>query len=355
MQAMHISLVNPGKLSSYELDHFLENGWFRIGAKMFTTTFLTFENQFYNAVWIRIDLKNMQLSKSQTNILKRSRNFRVEVAPFEYTTEKEDLYYAYKEAMPFTPSSSLNKLLEYEDADETFNSHEVCIYDGSKLIACGIFDLGEIAAEGIVSFYHPDYRKYSLGKLLVLEKIKYCKEKGLSWFYPGYVAPGYDKFNYKLEIGRSQTEYLNFLSSRWDNIADLDLPNQPLEIMKNSLLALNDLIVAKHIDQFEFFKYKFYDIGLDREYANYELLSYPYFIHCLSHSSLEDIIIVYNIFARRYQLIVCHKVFKVNMDGIPGFYTDFLLRPVALLAQHHDADYFLRKINTILFIEAQKF
>ncbi|MEJ7659632.1 MAG: hypothetical protein WKG07_08390 [Hymenobacter sp.] len=40
------------------------------------------------------------------------------------------------------------------------------------LIAAGIFDQGTRSLAGIVNFYDPDYRKYSLGKYLMLYEIR---------------------------------------------------------------------------------------------------------------------------------------------------------------------------------------
>ncbi len=82
------------------------------------------------------------------------------------------------------------------------------MYDNSRLIASGFFDLGQNSAMGISSIYDPDYKKYSLGKHLIYSKMMFCKERNIKYFYPGYFVPGYRAFDYKLDIATPHIEYL---------------------------------------------------------------------------------------------------------------------------------------------------
>ena len=83
------------------------------------------------------------------------------------------------------------------------------------MIAAGFFDLGKMSAAGITCIYHPAYKKYSLGKYLMYLKMAFCKEQQLQYFYPGYVVPGYNSFDYKLEIGKSAIEYFDTYTGKW--------------------------------------------------------------------------------------------------------------------------------------------
>jgi arginine-tRNA-protein transferase len=49
-----------------------------------------------------------------------------------------------------------------------------------------------------MNFYHPDYKKYSLGKYLMLLKMKYAIELHMQYYYTGYLALGISKFDYKI-------------------------------------------------------------------------------------------------------------------------------------------------------------
>ena len=65
------------------------------------------------------------------------------------------------------------------------------------LIAFGCFDKGEKSIAGILNAYHPNYKKYSLGKYLILLKLKYCIQNKITYYYTGYIGIGLNYFDYK--------------------------------------------------------------------------------------------------------------------------------------------------------------
>ncbi len=67
----------------------------------------------------------------------------------------------------------------------------------------------------VSSIYDPAYKKYSLGKFMIYEKMLYCKDENFSYFYPGYFVPGYTMFDYKLEIGKPAIEYFDVHKKEW--------------------------------------------------------------------------------------------------------------------------------------------
>ena len=87
-----------------------------------------------------------------------------------------------------------------------FDSMIIEIRDSSKLIGAGIFDQGSNAIAGIKNIYHPEYKKYSLGKYLIWLKYQYCLHQNIKWYYPGYFAPANPKFNYKIDFDKNATE-----------------------------------------------------------------------------------------------------------------------------------------------------
>ncbi len=66
------------------------------------------------------------------------------------------------------------------------------------MIAVGYFDKGNNSLAGILNFYHPEYKKYSLGKYLILNKIDFALENDIPFYYTGYISTFYTKFDYKL-------------------------------------------------------------------------------------------------------------------------------------------------------------
>ncbi len=345
---MYASLVKPQKLEPLELDQFLEKGWFRLGRSLFTTSFLTFQDHVFNALWLRINLLNFTPNKKQTILLNKSAEFVVKIGAFELTEEKSVLFQKYRYSLAFEPARFLESILMSDEGEEIFNTYDVCIYKENKLIACGIFDLGFLSAEGIVSFFDPEYKKYSLGKLLVLHKLQYCKDQGFHWFYPGYIAPGHKRFDYKLDIAKENSEYFDLSEDRWQHIDALESAIFPLETMRSALINLETIIHSFGFEEFKFKKYRFYDIGLDNGYSDYSLLTYPYMVHCFSNSQLEEVLIVYNTFISKYQLLICHKIFQITMPYNEDYFSEYLIRQSKVVLEESNVLNFVFGLQELL-------
>ncbi|MGC3943525.1 MAG: GNAT family N-acetyltransferase [Chryseolinea sp.] len=205
---MFASVHDPESLSPAELDAYLARGWFRMGPTIFTTNFLSFKENLYSAVWLRVDLADFEGGKTQAKLFKTNSVFTTRIRRATITDEKESLFAKYKKSVPFEASASLNHLLFGKATATVYNTFEVDVFDKDRLIAVGYFDLGKEAGMGISSIYDPEYKKYSLGKYLIYLKMNHCKELGMRYFYPGYFVPGYPFFDYKLSIGKNALQYL---------------------------------------------------------------------------------------------------------------------------------------------------
>jgi leucyl-tRNA---protein transferase len=304
----------PETLLAEELDQYLERGWFRMGQTIFTTNFLNFKNLFYSAVWLRIELEKYASDSREEKLQKRNNSFRVEIRKAVVTQEKEMLYAAYRKNLPFEPSASLHTLLFGKANYNIYNTFEVTIRDGEKLIACGFFDIGKKSAAGISSFYDPAYKKFSLGKYLIYLKIGHCKKLGLQFFYPGYFVPGYSLFDYKLEIGRPQLQYFEMISGKWKSIALFEKELSPLEMMEAKLKALQQAFAELKIET-KLFKYEFFDANLIPELDGIELFDFPVFVICFSEMWENLYPIVYDVRDQRYHWTKCRSVWTSNVNN----------------------------------------
>lgn len=344
---MYAQVVQPSLLSPSELDQYLERGYFRLGSRLFTTSFLSFEESIFDAFWLRIDMAQFELSRSQKELLKRASRFTVKIEPFLYSYEEEDLFQMYRESVAFQPAKTLEHILGEDPG--LFQTMAVRYFDGNRCIACGIFDLGETSTQGIVSFYDPAYKKYSLGKVLMLSKLNYVQALGHRWFYPGYVAPGYPRFDYKLEVGKHASYYYDARLGVWDPIEALELKEQPLAKMLSALVQVEGLLHTMGYVDFQLKKYRFYDITLDAAYAEYGLITYPFFIHCFANSPMEEVIIVYNTHSEKFELLLSSRVFQITFpDDKPEYYSTFLLRPHYIIFEDAQELNFVFAVNELL-------
>ncbi|HEY5371524.1 MAG TPA: GNAT family N-acetyltransferase [Hanamia sp.] len=212
---MNPNVIELTSLQPAQLDAFLSLGWYRIQQTIFTTDFLYFDDQVYDAIWLRVRLRDLMPDKRYKILSKKNSCFRTEIKSSVITPAHEELYDSYKEGVSFEGASSLHSLLYGKSDCNAFNSQMINVFDGDVLIGAGVFDLGKHSAAGICSIYNPAYRKFSLGKYMIYEKIQYCKRENFTYFYPGYFVPGYPTFDYKLEIGKPAIDYFDPVQKRW--------------------------------------------------------------------------------------------------------------------------------------------
>lgn len=198
------------------LDEYLACGWYRMGRFIFTTSWLAPYNdgQYFPVFWLRYVVNSVRLSDTGMAIKERCSRFNVAYRPFELTEEITSLHRLYTSSLRFETSKDLVSLLN-DTNNDVFDTYIIEVRDNGRLIAAGIFDLGEDAIAGIINIYHPDYKKYSLGKYLMLLKYQFCTDSGLSYYYPGYYSPTYPAFDYKLFLDKRATEVYVPLFNDW--------------------------------------------------------------------------------------------------------------------------------------------
>ncbi|MBX3242096.1 MAG: hypothetical protein KIT80_13995 [Chitinophagaceae bacterium] len=212
---------SPRHLTHAQLDTFLARGWYRMHQTIFTTNHIIDDDKSYRVFWLRYNLQHYTHHKLSRQILHKNRFFTTLIKPFTLTTELENLYTLYRQTITFDGAPSVKHwLFHNEDALNIYDSHLVEIRDNDHLIAAGVFDKGKQSIAGIMNFYHPGYKKYSLGKHLILTKLDFATREGYTHYYPGYLVHGYPKFDYKLFIGKDRTEVYIPELKRWFPYSD---------------------------------------------------------------------------------------------------------------------------------------
>ena len=295
----------PEQLAPEDLDDYLARGWYRMGQTIFTTHFLCFGDHFYSSIWVRLPLLNHELTKRQRKLMRRNAElFHTEVRPASITREKERLFQRYKNNFPGTLAPSLrNSLLDGEDYN-IYTTFEVAITERRthKLVGLSFFDIGENSAASISGIYDPDYQKYSLGFYTMLLEMEYCMQQRMHYYYPGYVVPGYPRFDYKLRIG--ECEYLNLTTGRWEPFRDLPVENIPIERMRRQLADLHQRLQRQGIPA-RLLYYPLFEAPLFG-FWNAPYLDYPVLIQLETNPRENHFyLIVYNVRVAAFQLLRC--------------------------------------------------
>jgi leucyl-tRNA---protein transferase len=329
---MFVELHYPESLTAQELDVYLANGWFRMGQSIFTTNFLRFHDKLYSSIWLRVDLDTYEKSKTQQKIEKLNNSFKVEIQVANLTDAHEELFAKYRANIGFDAAPTVHNLLGGHNPERAtlhiFDTFEINIYDENKLIATGYFDLGETSAEGISCFYDPDYRKNSLGKYLMYLKMNFCKANGFRFFYPGYFAPGYKLFDYKLDLARPSLEYLDFINDEWKKFDEFSTDNIPLDIMRSNIRALSHLLNAKGIKN-DFRYYDFFDADMIHNLNGLGLFDFPVVLFCFDLDADSPLLpmVVFDVTENQFHLILCTKAYKSIFEESPEeHYNAYLLQ-----------------------------
>lgn len=180
-------------------DHLLAAGYYRMQHLMFTTneTQIEEEEKWIRVFWLRTLVNRYKLNKAAKTILKKCAPFSVSIQPGCVDVEIENLYALYKDHVPFSISPACTDYLHMDFLLDPFESMMVQVRDNDQLIATGFFDNGQQSIAGIMNIYHPDYKSYSLGKFLILQKLQYALSQHKTFYYTGYISPDITRFDYK--------------------------------------------------------------------------------------------------------------------------------------------------------------
>ncbi|UOQ73363.1 GNAT family N-acetyltransferase [Hymenobacter cellulosilyticus] len=223
------NLIIPGEA----LDFYLSQGYYRMHQDLFTCRFLPIEGGFYTVHWLRIALGEVQYGPEQRRLLRLGERFTVRRRPFQLTDELEELYAAYRGSISFDAPPTVESFLLAGATHNVFTTEVFEIRDGERLVAAGIFDCGARSLAGIMNFYHPEYRKFSLGKYLMLRKIEHARELHHRYYYPGYIAHGFPKFDYKLFPCPAATEVFDARRSRWEPFSWETVARQSADLLSD--------------------------------------------------------------------------------------------------------------------------
>ncbi|MEO6834226.1 MAG: GNAT family N-acetyltransferase [Chitinophagaceae bacterium] len=194
-------------LEPEQLDTMLAFGYYRMQQSLFTTNFAhTDDRSRISVIWARVLLIDFEQNHRLKKLRSRTRKFQLKLYPTRITEEVEQLYARYRASINFDGNDSVSSCLLGFSNHDFFPGRMWEIRDGEKLIAAGYFDEGQESCAGILNFFDPDYRKYSLGLLLYFESVAFAAHNGKTFFYPGYIGVGYPKFDYKLEVGADRIE-----------------------------------------------------------------------------------------------------------------------------------------------------
>jgi arginine-tRNA-protein transferase len=186
------------------LDHALATGYFRMGNDIFTTHEVFVSNYGNGAIydpvfWLGLNIKKMKETPSTKKIWKKCAGFSFCIELAEITEEIESLYSLYLNSVNFDGYPSCKDCIPaLNNPEDVFDTYMIKIFDQDLLIAVGFFDRGEKSLMSVLHFYHPNYKRYSLGKFLMLLTMDFAQSAKMDFVYPGYMTINGTKMDYKV-------------------------------------------------------------------------------------------------------------------------------------------------------------
>ncbi|GIV39002.1 MAG: hypothetical protein KatS3mg033_0802 [Thermonema sp.] len=229
IQNIFFDIEVPEFADSLWLDNYLAEGWFRSSHMMLRSNVLCVEGELLETINIRYDLRDYEYPKRLRKLMRRNRKrFRHEVRPARITKRRRQMYKAHIKrfkgmVVPTLDAFMLGSFHEHSP----FNTMEVTVYDGRRIVAVSYFDVGMHSLASILGFFDPDYSRYSLGIYTMLLEIEWAQQRQMHYYYPGYILDAHPLFDYKLRLGKAEVYDWN---NRW-------VPFHPL--MREHTLAAN--------------------------------------------------------------------------------------------------------------------
>lgn len=291
---MSTAIRHPVKLSPAELDQYLARGWRPSGQSLYTCDYVQLEpGEIVSVLPTRLNLQHHQFGKRMRKLLRRNRRiFRVEVNPVaQVSVAKRRVNQLYQLENPEKTLTALEFHLQNNRRTRVLNTWETQIFHRDRLVAFSFFDLGEKAAYSKAGIYDPGYRRYSLGLFTLLLEVEACRERGMHYFYPGYIAPEDPIFDYKHRIG--ELEFWNLSNCRWQPFSSFDPAcHDPL---RRSCERLDDLqqLVQQQGGTARFYQYPHLDQRFMVEGPS-PLLDAPVLLHLRQTGPFTHRIVIYD-------------------------------------------------------------
>lgn len=233
----------PEVVRPAEVDQRLASGWFRVHQAWMHCRTLPWGEKLRTAVWIRLPAQDPQLRRSARRLAARNdRRFTHQVARYQWSEEKEAVFQAYQMVAPGGVTPSIERFLLGRHSRERFDTHEVTIWDGDRLVGFSLFDVGATSAQSLIGCYLPHYSRFGLGRYTLLLELRYLGSRGGLYHYPGYILRDEPVMDYKLLC---DAEFLDLDLQRWAPLTPEATLPACAERTEAALQAVQDLWEAR--------------------------------------------------------------------------------------------------------------
>jgi len=203
MSVINEYFVRP-RATPEQMDFLWALGWRHFGSYFFRYSASRRQGELLTVIPLRVNLSKFEPSRSQKRAVARNRDLRVVIRDTFIDDVKEELFYRHRERFKDNIPNSIHDFLSKEPAVEPCRNREICVYDGDNLLAASFLDIGGQSTSAVYAMFEPSESKRSLGVFTILEAIRYSREIGCKYYYPGYAYREPSVYDYKKNFAGSE-------------------------------------------------------------------------------------------------------------------------------------------------------
>lgn len=185
------------RVAPEQMDMLWARGWRHFGEYFFRYSIGHHDGEARKVIPLRIDLEKFSPSRSQKRAAGRNRDLDVIVRPTFIDEEKQQLFHRHKQRFNHNVPDTIYDFVSTRPAETPCVGREIAVFKDSKLIGVSFLDLGSTSSSSVYAMFDPDESKRSLGIFMILEAIRYSRELGCRYYYPGYAYRGPSFYDYK--------------------------------------------------------------------------------------------------------------------------------------------------------------
>lgn len=314
---MATSIHHPkNPIAPEQLDAYLSTGWRPAGQGIYTAEFLrTDDGEIYGCIQLRLPLSGFTFKKRHRKLLRRNaKRFRFTVEPATTPDpELEELNLRYLALHPEKTRDTLDHHVIGEYGIKALDTHLIRVYEGEKLVAFSYFDLGHETAYTKAGIYDPDYAGHSLGIYTMLLEIQWLRDHGVRYYHPGYVAPRFPAFDYKMQFG--EMEFFHLASQTWRPY-DHESAEDPYAVIYAALTRVQGELTGRGIRS-NMMEYPSYTACYHYQSEDIEMLDAAVFLYVAATAFGTDLVITYTITDGTYRLVEIRDSGLRDMSVVP--------------------------------------
>lgn len=162
---------------------------------------------------LRIRLAKWQPTSSQRRVLRKNADLRWEMQLVCLDDDLRLIFERHKARFRDNIPEKLENFLGDKPDVGPCECRLLRVFEGEKLLAASFLDVGQRAVSSVYAMFEPEAAWRSLGIFTMLLELRFARERGFDFLYPGYATQESSAYDYKKQF--TGLEWLDFEACEW--------------------------------------------------------------------------------------------------------------------------------------------